>query len=61
MPVLTMAVDLGTSFIKAGVYNTDGKCFGIVKEPVKAETPSAGTRAGSQYRSVDERTEPADI
>ena len=25
MPVLTMAVDLGTSFIKAGVYNTDGK------------------------------------
>ena len=25
--VLLMAVDLGTSFIKVGVYNTDSECI----------------------------------
>lgn len=30
-----MAVDLGTSFIKAGAYTLDGKCIAEAKEPVK--------------------------
>ena len=33
--ILLMAVDLGTSFIKAGVYNTESQCIAIEMEPVK--------------------------
>ena len=37
---LFMAVDLGTSFIKTGVYDLDGCCIAVVKEAVKSEQPA---------------------
>ena len=40
--ILLMAVDLGTSFIKVGVYNTDSKCVASETEPVKDYRPSPG-------------------
>lgn len=40
--VLLMAVDLGTSFIKVGVYNTDSECIAVEIEPVKDYRPSPG-------------------
>ena len=39
---LLMAVDLGTSFIKAGVYNEAGTCITEAMEPVKDYRPSPG-------------------
>lgn len=40
--ILLMAVDLGTSFIKAGVYNTESQCIAIEMEPVKDYRPKPG-------------------
>ncbi len=40
--VLLLAVDLGTSFIKAGVYDTSSNCVAIANEPVKDYRPSPG-------------------
>lgn len=37
-----MAVDLGTSFIKCGVYDTQSHCVEEAMEPVKDERPSPG-------------------
>ena len=39
---LLMAVDLGTSFIKTGVYDTESKCIAIEMEPVKDYRPGPG-------------------
>ena len=39
---LLMAVDLGTSFIKVGVYNTASECQTVEMEPVKDYRPSPG-------------------
>lgn len=39
---LYMAVDLGTSFIKSGVYSLDGVLLAGQSEPVKDERPSPG-------------------
>ncbi len=39
---LLMAVDLGTSFIKVGVYDLDGQEKAVAKEPVKSEEPGYG-------------------
>lgn len=39
---LLMAVDLGTSFIKCGVYNTKSSCIAEAMEPVKDERPAPG-------------------
>lgn len=40
---LIMAIDLGTSFIKAGLYDTEtGMNVAVAKEPVHAYKPSAG-------------------
>lgn len=39
---LLMAVDLGTSFIKAGVYTLRGSCIAQAKEPVKDIRPGPG-------------------
>ena len=40
--VLLMAVDLGTSFIKVGVYDTDSTCITVETEPVKDYRPGPG-------------------
>lgn len=40
--VTFMAVDLGTSFIKAGVYDTRGNCLASAKEKVEDERPKPG-------------------
>lgn len=40
--VLFMTVDLGTSFIKAGVYDTESHCIVNASEPVKDERPRPG-------------------
>ena len=40
--ILLMAVDLGTSFIKAGVYNTESQCIAIEMGPVKDHRPKPG-------------------
>jgi xylulokinase len=40
--ILLMAVDLGTSFIKAGIYNTDSQCVAEAMEPVKDYRPKPG-------------------
>lgn len=37
-----MAVDLGTSFIKTGVYTLDGVCLASWSEPVQDERPAPG-------------------
>ena len=39
---LLMAVDLGTSFIKTGIYDTQGRCIAGADEPVKDERPAPG-------------------
>ncbi|WP_302417803.1 xylulokinase [Blautia marasmi] len=39
---LLMAVDLGTSFIKCGVYDTQSNCVVEAMEPVKDERPAPG-------------------
>ncbi|MGI6333128.1 MAG: xylulokinase [Saccharofermentanales bacterium] len=39
---LLMAVDLGTSFIKAGVYDLNSKCVAESSEPVRDYRPSPG-------------------
>lgn len=39
---LFMAVDLGTSFIKTGVYTLDGVCLAMASEPVQDERPGPG-------------------
>ena len=40
---LIMAVDLGTSFVKVGIYNTDSVCVASASEGVKDYRPSPGT------------------
>ena len=40
--VLLMAVDLGTSFIKVGVYDTESNCITVETEPVKDYRPGPG-------------------
>lgn len=52
---LLMALDLGTSFIKSGVYNLNGDCLATASEPVKDERPEAGVfiqHGEDLYRSV---------
>ena len=39
---LLMAIDLGTSFIKAGVFDLDGTELAVTKEAVKSESPGPG-------------------
>lgn len=39
---LFMAVDLGTSFIKTGVYDLHGRCIAGASEPVHDERPAPG-------------------
>ena len=39
---LLMAIDLGTSFIKAGVYNAAGECLVTESAPVKDSRPAPG-------------------
>ena len=39
---LLMAVDLGTSFVKAGIYNLDSECIALADEEVKSERPASG-------------------
>lgn len=39
---LLMAVDLGTSFVKCGVYNLDSECIAAASEAVKDERPAPG-------------------
>ena len=39
---LLMAIDLGTSFIKAGVYNDGGQCLVSESAPVKDSRPAPG-------------------
>ena len=39
---LFMAVDLGTSFLKTGVYSLDGTCLANWSEPVHSERPEPG-------------------
>lgn len=39
---LLMAVDLGTSFIKSGIYDIDGNCLAEAREAVKDERPAPG-------------------
>lgn len=40
--VLFMAIDLGTSFIKVGVYTPEGICIAEDKQPVKDSRPAPG-------------------
>ena len=50
-----LAIDLGTSFIKTGIYDTDGNCCGIEKEAVEDERPRPGVvvqRAEKLFGSV---------
>jgi xylulokinase len=37
-----MAVDLGTSFIKTGIYTLNGICIAVAKQPVKDSRPAPG-------------------
>ena len=39
---LLLAIDLGTSFIKAGVYNSLGECIATQSAPVKDSRPAPG-------------------
>ena len=50
-----LAIDLGTSFIKTGIYDTEGNCCGIEKEAVEDERPRPGVvvqRAEKLFGSV---------
>ena len=49
--ILLMAVDLGTSFIKAGVYNTESQCIAIEMEPVKDYRPKPGVFYSERRRT----------
>ncbi len=40
--ILFLTVDLGTSFIKTGIYDTEGNCIAEAKEPVEDERPCPG-------------------
>lgn len=40
--ILLLTVDLGTSFIKASVYDADGRALATASEPVKSNCPSPG-------------------
>ncbi len=42
MDKLFLSVDLGTSFIKAGVYDLSGRCLAIASEAVPDERPAPG-------------------
>lgn len=37
-----MTVDLGTSFIKSGIYDTEGSCMAITRSPIRSESPGPG-------------------
>lgn len=39
---LFLAVDLGTSFIKAGIYDLNSTCLAVWSEAVKDERPAPG-------------------
>lgn len=54
---LLMAIDLGTSFIKAGVYDCDGNELAVTKEAVKSEQPGPGQfiQHGSDLMDAVER------
>ncbi|MEY8374935.1 FGGY family carbohydrate kinase [Lachnospiraceae bacterium 56-18] len=39
---LLMAVDLGTSFVKSGVYDLNGECIAVASEAVRDERPAPG-------------------
>lgn len=52
---LLMAVDLGTSFIKSGVYDTGGTCVAEALKPVKDYRPASGIfiqKGGELFESV---------
>ena len=52
---LYMGVDLGTSFIKAGVYTVSGECLAMHSEPVKDERPEPNVfiqRGDDLFQSV---------
>ena len=52
---LYMGVDLGTSFVKAGVYTVSGKCLATHSEPVKDERPEPSVfiqRGDDLFQSV---------
>jgi xylulokinase len=39
---LLLVIDLGTSFIKTGIYDAEGSCIAIASEPVKDHRPGPG-------------------
>ena len=39
---LLMAVDLGTSFVKAGVFDLEGRELAVAKEAIRSEQPATG-------------------
>lgn len=41
-PVYLLAVDLGTSFIKSAIYDTEGNCLGIAKEATQSDSSMPG-------------------
>ena len=50
-----MGVDLGTSFVKAGVYTVSGQCLATHSEPVKDERPEPSVfiqRGDDLFQSV---------
>ena len=52
---LYMGVDLGTSFVKAGVYTVSGQCLATHSEPVKDERPEPSVfiqRGDDLFQSV---------
>lgn len=54
---LFLCVDLGTSFIKTGIYDTDGNCHCAAKVAVKDEKPAPGVviqHGGELFASVTE-------
>lgn len=55
--ILLMSVDLGTSFIKVGVYDFSSECVASAISAVYSETPSPGVfiqRGGDIFKSVVE-------
>lgn len=41
-PTLLAAIDLGTSYIKVGIYDTHGSCLALSTKEMKIDNPSAG-------------------
>lgn len=41
-PTLLAAIDLGTSYIKVGIYDTSGHCLALSTKEMKIDNPSAG-------------------